>query len=250
MTEDLSVLTRPASPPDQVLAYGADIDQVAELRFGGEGAVKLPLLVVVHGGFWRQQYDRKHAASMAAAFAALGWTVVTVEYRRIPGNPDASLQDVVRAVQVLPALPALIAQHNGKVIMIGHSAGGHLALYTAGKYLLPALHGVLALAPVADLRLAHALRLGNGAVRDFLGVEAIERPGADPKLLGTPPVLVTIVHGVEDAVVPQAISESYLAAYPKTRLVRLQGSGHFALIDPLSTAWPTVVAELQRLCEQ
>ena len=245
MIEDLSVLTRPVRAPDHVLKYGDGADQLADVWHGGHDAEQRPLVMLLHGGFWRPQYDRSESASMAVALADAGWTVASAEYRRIPGDPDASLQDAAAA---LATLPGRIAQHNGRVIMIGNSAGGHLALWLAAQGASTALHGVIALAPIADLALAHADNLGRGAVRDFLGVEPALRADADPRLLPSPAVALTVIHGAADAVVPPAVSESYVAAHSTTRYVKLAGAGHFALIDPLSAAWPTVVRALERLC--
>lgn len=243
MTEDLSVLTRKANPPDLTIAYGSEPDQVADVRYGQSGA-QLPLVVLIHGGFWKPQYDREHAEAMSSALAAAGWTVLTLEYRRIPGRPDATLQDIAAALEVLPAM---VEQHNGKLLLVGHSAGGHLALWAAVTCATPALQGVLALAPAADLRLAHALNLGDGAVRGFLGVDPAERPDADPLQLPAPKVAVTIVQGGADAIVPPAIAASYCAAFPKTRLAQLPDSAHFAVIDPLSSAWAAITGELRKL---
>jgi acetyl esterase/lipase len=242
--EDLSVLTRKAAPPDQTLAYGEHADQVADVRFGSTGAT-LPLLVLIHGGFWKPQYDREHAEAMSSALAKAGWTVLTLEYRRIPGEPDATLDDITSA---LTCLPAKVTQHNGKVLLIGHSAGGHLVLWAAARLSLGDLQGVVALAPAADLQLAHALHLGDGAVRGFLGVEPQERPEADPMQLPAPSVPVTIIQGGEDDVVPPSVPASYCASFPRTQLVELAECGHFAVIDPLSNAWPVVVRELKALC--
>lgn len=244
MTEDLSVLTRAAPPPDEVVAYGAEIDQVADVRFGGPRAVQRPLVLVVHGGFWRPQYDRVQTGPMAAALAVAGWTVASVGYRRIPGAPDTTVGDMADALE---RLPSRITQHNGRVVVIGHSAGGHLALLAATKYASPSLLGALALAPAADLRLAHQRALGGGAVMAFLGAGPEDRADLDPRQLDAPTVATTLVHGDDDAVVPLEISESYLAVHRNVRLVRLGGCGHFALIDPLSAQWPGIVSELERL---
>jgi len=246
LIDDDSVLSRPASPPDAQIAYGSGSDEIADLRFGGERAAQRPLVVLVHGGFWRPAYDRTHTGPMAQALAAAGWTVVSPEYRRIPGNPDATLRDVRSALEVLPA-KVDGRRHNGHVVVIGHSAGGHLALWAAAAGLKAPLQGVLALAPVADLRLAEELRLGGGAVGAFLGVRAESRAELDPRRMSSPSVSTTIVQGEEDAVVPPAIAESFVAAHPKVRLVRIQAAGHYALIDPLSAAWPVVLEELGRL---
>ena len=244
MTEDLSVLTRAAPPPDEVVAYSDEIDQVADVRFGGSRAVQRPLVLVVHGGFWRPQYDRVQTGPMAAALAEAGWTVASIGYRRIPGAPDATVGDMAHALE---RLPSRIKQHNGRVVVIGHSAGGHLALLAATKYATSSLLGVLALAPAADLRLAHQRALGDGAVAAFLGTSPEARADLDPQQLGAPTVVTTLVHGDEDSVVPLEISQSYLAMHGNARLVRLEGCGHFALIDPLSTQWTRVVGELERL---
>ena len=189
MIEDLSILTRKGLPPDLTIAYGSDPDQVADVRYGQRGA-DLPLVVLIHGGFWKPQYDRTHSEAMASALAAAGWTVLTLEYRRIPGQPNCTLQDIATALE---KLPAMVEQHNGKAILVGHSAGGHLALWAAAKCIAQAnagytLHGVLGLAPAADLRLAHALHLGDGAVHTFLGTDPAARPDVDPMQLPAPTV--------------------------------------------------------------
>lgn len=243
--EDLSVLTRKGTPPDLTLAYGSDADQIADIRYGRRGA-QLPLVVLIHGGFWKPQYDRAHAEAWSSALAAAGWTVLTLEYRRIPGQPDATLQDIAAALETLPGR---VKQHNGCIVLTGHSAGGHLVLWAAVKCTTPALQGVLALAPAADLRLAHALQLGDGAVMRFLGTDPDTRPDADPMQLPAPTVAVTIVQGGADEVVPPAVAASYCAAFARTRLVELPDSGHFAVIDPLSSAWQTVVEELRRVSD-
>lgn len=243
MIEDLSILSRKASPPDLTVSYGSDPSQVGDVRYGQDGA-QLPLLVLVHGGFWKPENDRAHAEAMSSALAAAGWTVLTLEYRRIPGQPYATLKDIAVALGVLPAM---VDQHNGTLLLTGHSAGGHLVLWAAACCVTPAMRGVLALAPAADLRLAHKLRLGDGAVGNFLGTDPVARPDADPLQLPAPAIAVTIIQGGADSVVPPAMAASYATVFPKTRLVELADSGHFAVIDPLSSAWPTVVTELRKL---
>ena len=203
--------------------------------------------MLIHGGFWRPAYDRAHLGPMSDALAGAGWTVATMEYRRVPGKPDLTLEDVSRAAK---ALPALVGEHNGKAILIGHSAGGHLALWAGATGGGPSLAGVLALAPAADLQLAQQLNLGDGAVPAFLGVAAQTRRDVDPTLLPSPRIPVTIAHGEMDETVPLEVSQSYAAAHPDTRLVPLPGSGHFALIDPLSPVWARVVAEVAALTSQ
>ncbi len=243
MVEDSSILSLKGSPPDLTMAYGSEPDQVADIRYGKHGDA-LPLVVLIHGGFWKPAYDRAHLEAMSTALAAAGWTVLTVEYRRIPGKPDATLQDITTALQ---SLPEKVKHHNGKIVLIGHSAGGHLALWAAAQGIFPALQGVVALAPVADLRLADKLQLGGDAVRRFLGADPKERPDVDPMQLPAPTVAVTIIQGNNDDEVPSTVAVSYHAIFPNTHLVSLPDTDHYALIDPRSSAWQTVLDALRKL---
>jgi acetyl esterase/lipase len=242
--DDESVLTRAATPPDEVVAYGAGPDQIADLRYGGERALARPLVMIIHGGFWRPKYDRVHAGPMAVALAQDGWTVANTEYRRVPHHPNLTIEDIALALQTLPRK---VARHDGRAIVIGHSAGGHLALWAASRRPAPELHGALALAPAADLQLAHDLNLSDGAAFAFLGEEPKARTDLDPKRMPSPAIGTTLVHGDADDIVPLSLSESYLKSHPGMRLVKLRGAGHFGVIDPLSPVWPVVVGELDRL---
>lgn len=244
MPEDESVLSRGARAPDLTIAYGAGPGRIMEVRFGRGGELR-PLVLIIHGGFWRPDIDRKHARPLADALAAAGWTVVLPEYSRVPGDPEVTLADVTL---VLGETAGRIAAHNGQVVVLGHSAGGHLALWAAAARVCPTLIGTLALSPVADLRLAQKLDLGDGAVSRFLGCEAASRPDLDPVRMAAPVTATTLVHGIDDSTVPLAVSESYLAAQaaaqPAVRLLPVAGAGHYALIDPRAPAWPTVMAQL------
>ena len=244
VVEDESVLSRPARAPEITVAYGTEPEQIADIRYGKNAPEHRPLVVLIHGGFWRPAYDRRHTGPMSAALADAGWTVATIEYRRVPGKPDLTLQDVSRAVETLPSL---VKRHNGNVVLIGHSAGGHLVLFAAASLENSSIAGVLALAPVADLQLSQQRELGNGAVLAFLGLDAKERKDADPKLLPSPQARVVIVHGALDEIVPLEISRSYVASHPRARLAEVAGAGHFAVIDPASAAWPQFTRELSAL---
>lgn len=228
--EDRSVLTRAARPPDATWRYGPLADHVAD-RYEADGG-RVPLLLV-HGGFWRPEYDRTHLRPLAVALADRGHPVLSLEYRRVPGDPDAAVADVLAAEAALPWPEAVV---------VGHSAGGHLALLLAHRRRRPCL----ALAPVADLAHAEASDLDSGGVPDFLGGPAAGRPDLDPARLGPAAAPVTVLHGEVDAPVPVSVSHSYARA-SGARLVLLPGHGHFALIDPTSDAWPALLAELDRL---
>lgn len=211
--EDRSVLTREAPEPN------------ADLYLGGG-----PLVLLIHGGFWRPDYDRIHVRPMASGLRDHGWDVASIEYTRIPGLPDATMHDIHLAVTRLK--PSVI---------VGHSAGGHLALWASATLGIPAV----ALAPVADLQLGERLNLDAGAVRDFLGCPASQRPDLDPVLLDDPGAV--LIHGSQDTIVPIGLSESYVGTHSTSRLVALPDNAHFELIDPRSNAWPIVIHELERL---
>ncbi|MGH3464298.1 MAG: alpha/beta hydrolase family protein [Kribbellaceae bacterium] len=242
MTEDRSVLSRTAPDPDTVLAYGNHADQVVDIWYGDPGRA---LVVLLHGGFWRPEFDRRHLRPMALALRDLGFAVAAVEYRREPGRPDLTTGDVRQALESVPDL--LETRH--EAVVAGHSAGGHLALWALARP-LDRVRGVLALAPVADLVAAEQLDLDGGAAVAFLGTAAADRPDLDPARLPTPQVPVTVVHGTADGRVPYAMTESYTANRPGVRVVTLDGVDHFALIDPVGPAWPQVVDELERLSHE
>jgi acetyl esterase/lipase len=259
--ENRGVLSRWAPAPDLTVAYGSDPDQVADVRFPAEGG-PAPLVLLWHGGFWRPQWDRAHVGPMAADLAGQEFAVATVEYRRT-GWP-ATLTDVATAVDAVPALIEQAAPgriDHQLIVHVGHSAGGHLALWAALRGRLPAgapgraehvprMAGVVALAPVADLTDAYRLNLDGGAVEAFLGGGPDEVPdryaAADPAALAAPDAPVVMIHGDADNRVPVEMSRRYAAA-TGARLVELAGTDHFALIDPESAAWPLVLAALVEL---
>jgi acetyl esterase/lipase len=248
MSESRDVLSRPAPPPDVVLRYGADPDHVVDLRLPRNPARRL--IVFLHGGFWRAAWDRTHTGPLASDLAARGYAVACVEYRRVgqPGGGWPGTFDDVRAA--LAALPDLVRPHVDPAgyVLAGHSAGGQLAL----------LHGaragaVLALAPVADLASAFPLKLDDDAVGDLLGGGPLDVPDrydrADPARQPALTVPVTIVHGDADVIVPADLSRRYAATRTWCRLEVLPGVGHFDIIDPLSSAWLTVLAAFAQLTD-
>ena len=196
-------------------------------------------LVMLHGGFWGQAYDRTHLRSYAAHRADAGWAVVTPEYRRVGGDggwPE-TFDDVRELARQLPELLGEAAPDTaGKpIVLSGHSAGGHLALWLAAAEPPAGLASVLALAPVANLRAAHEDRLGGDAALALMRVPPEVDPprwlAADPTRLPAPAVPVTIFHGRRDTVVPVGQSYGYRVRHPGTRLVVFD-CAHFELIDP------------------
>jgi acetyl esterase/lipase len=243
------VLTRPASPPDTVLRYGPRADQIADLRLPPRtrGA---PLVVLLHGGFWRNTWDRTHTRPMADGLVDAGVAVITPEYARTGngGGWPVTFDDVALAVAAAPSLVAAAAAGSvdpTRTVLVGHSAGGQLALWCASQGLPAEYAGVVALAPVADLTEAFRLDLDGGAVVELMGGGPRELPDrydlVDPCRLAAPAVPVVILHGTDDVAVPTGLSER-CAARSRARLQLLPDVDHFGLIDPRSTAWPAVLA--------
>lgn len=258
-TDPRAVLTRPAPPPDATVRYGDHPEQVADLR-RPRGGPPQPLVVVIHGGFWRAEYDRAHTGPLAADLAARGYPVAQLEYRRTGqagGGWPGTLNDIAAGTVALPALVAAALPDLDRAaaeppILLGHSAGGHLALWCATT--TPA-RGVLALAPVADLAEAHRLDLDGGAVSALLGGGPDTVPEryeeADPSRRVPPPTRTVVIHGALDLQVPVEMSRRYVAAARAVgadmQLVELPEAEHFALIDPASPAWPQVTDGLRSL---
>jgi acetyl esterase/lipase len=251
------VLSRPAPEPDFTLRYGEHPDHVADVRL--PAVPNAPLVLFVHGGFWRHEWDRAHVGPLAADLAARGYAVATIEFRRTgaPGGGwPGTFSDVAAAAVAVPDQLAKEVAHRGllpvsvdRPIMAGHSAGGHLALWYA-SVAPDAVGAVVALAPVADLARAYELDLDDGAVADLLGggpVSAVEAyRSADPMRNLPSGVRTVIVHGVLDDIVPVELSRDFCRAARRagddTTLVELAGVEHFGVIDPRSAAWPAVLA--------
>jgi acetyl esterase/lipase len=243
--DDLDVWAAERTGPVETLAYGEHEDQVVELRRPEESG-DAPLVLVLHGGFWRHAFTRQTTSALAIALSAAGHPTANVEYRRLgPGAYRAMLDDVARARERLAEFDAAIA--------VGHSAGGHLGLWLAAQ---GGVHAAVALGGVCDLADAAAAGLGGGAVAELLGGTPAEAPAAyaeaDPASrlpLGRCQVLL---HGTRDDRVPVDHARRYAAraaaAGDDCRLVELD-TDHFAPIDPRSAVWPTLaetVASLAR----
>jgi acetyl esterase/lipase len=216
--------------------YGADASQVAELF---EPERRVGVAVVLHGGFWRDRYDRHLMDALCVDLASRGWAAWNLEYRRLGsgGGWPATFDDVATGIDSLAGRDALA---------IGHSAGGHLALLAAASGLVSR---AVAQAGVCDLAVAFRLGLSGGVVGELLG-GAPEARAADYALaspserlpLGVPQLLV---HGEDDAIVPVSMSREYeraaRAAGDDVELVALPGVGHFEHLDPASEAWRAVL---------
>jgi acetyl esterase/lipase len=253
----------PAAGGPVEIRYGDDESQIAELHLPA-GTAKVPVAVVIHGGFWMSGYGMELATPLAEDLAKQGIAGYAIEYRRVGngGGWPATFEDVAAAIDKLAEQPRVDLS---KVVAVGHSAGGHLAVWAASRAGLPKdapgaaprvlLKGAVSQAGVLDLVNAYDEQVGGDAVPSFLG----GTPTEDRKRydLASPyqrlplKVPVAMVHGTRDGQVPIEQSRRYLAAATKAgdevKLTEIPHIGHFELINPDHQAWWTCRAETQRL---
>jgi acetyl esterase/lipase len=226
------------------IAYGPERSQYGEL-FSPGGRGPHPVAVVIHGGFWKARYGRRLMHEVCGDLAARGWAAWNLEYRRLGagGGWPQTLEDVAAGVDHLAHLDGLDL---GRVVGVGHSAGGHLAVWAAGRRGARVPIGrAVGQAGVLDLRLGHELRLSNGIVERFMGGSPEEVPDryahASPaeRLPVGVPMLLT--HGALDEDVPPVMSERFAAAARASgdacELAMFETEGHMGHIDPASPMW-------------
>lgn len=265
----------PVPPPGEHIAYGVEPLQFGELRIP-KGRGPFPVAVIIHGGCWLKQYDLKHAAREATALTALGIATWTIEYRRADdfgGGWPGTFEDVAHATDYVAQLGARYPLDLKRIVLIGHSAGGQLALWLASRAhnmsaapnpdSMPlAVRGVVLLAGITDLRTfgARSGRCG-GAVATLLGgspaAQTARYDAVSPVELLPLGVPVRLVHGTADKSVPVQQSQDYTAraraAGDDVKSSIIPDAGHFDLLEPGTTAWPAVtraVRDLLRMNQQ
>lgn len=246
--------------------YGEDPSQWGELFLPEvpDGGAHRGVAVVIHGGYWRSKYGAELGEPLALDLAAHGMAAWNLEYRRAGngGGWPQTFQDILAGIDKLQDLAGPHALDLAHVVALAHSAGGHLAVWAAGRDRLAQLGleaehrematkddgvrltGVVSQSGVLDLAEAEKLNLSDGAVANFLGGPPSEFPGryryADPMAALPLDVPVYAVHATEDGDVPLAMSTSYVEAGRSgpvpARLVTVPGD-HYALIDPGSQAY-------------
>ena len=257
--QDLMALTPTES--DHTLHYGRGESQFGQLRVP-ESDSPHPVVVIIHGGCWMGEYDLNHISPLASAITELGFATWSLEYRRI-GNPGGgwpgTFLDIADGVDYLHELSTdfhLDLQH---VLVLGHSAGGHLALWAAARLQLPPespvyrasplpVQGVISLAGITDLSgLEFQKGCGDSALK-LMGGSREEYPiryaHASPLDLLPFHVPQILIQGKQDRIVSFKGAELYRTrAYTegdRCSLVLLEDSGHFELVHPGSSAWKTV----------
>jgi len=256
MSDD--ILSQPPPPFDLRATYGSDPNQFIELRVPKTGKSPYPCVLNIHGGFWRAKYNLDHAGHLCAALSARGIATANVEYRRV-GDPGGAwpgtFDDIRTAYRFLQQGAKKYGLAPGQFVVMGHSAGGQLALCLAAHE--SSVTRVVSLAGVCDLQRAYQLHLSNDAVVEFMRGTPSEVPDhyreADPMK-----VSVTaeqwLIHGTADDIVPVDFSRAYVAAKQglsveqgkRVHLLAIHDAGHFDLIDPHSKAWTQVEQAILR----
>jgi acetyl esterase/lipase len=259
MARDILAVSAP--PTDARISYGADPLQFGDLRLP-EGAGPHPVVVYVHGGYWRARYDLTHAGHACAALTARGVATWNLEYRRLGnagGGWPGTFLDVAAGADYVRELARRYPLDLSRVIVAGHSAGGQLACWLAARHRLSAssplyaadpltVRAALALAGVLDLARAWELRLSENVTEQFLGGTPRQVPeryaSASPYELLPLGVRQTLIHGTADDSVPYELSQRYAAEAERrgdnVTLLTLPGAGHFGIVDPEAAEWPIV----------
>lgn len=262
---DLSA--RPREKPDVTIAYGDDAMQKIDL-WRPSGAGPHPVVVMVHGGCWQTSIaDRRLMDWAAADLRDQGIAVWNIDYRGVDrdgGGYPGTFADVAAAADRLAIDGPKLGLKIDRVVAVGHSAGGHLALWLAGRARLPATSPLRSATP---LPIAHVISLGglpdlaateaspeNGCGTDIVG-RLVGRDRVDrfadtsvPRLLplGVPQELI---HGRDDRIIPHALATGYLeqarTAGDPVRLQMIADTGHVELIAPGSAAWTETVRRIR-----
>ena len=263
--DDLASFGNP--PADVRIPYGDDQFQFADLRLP-EGPGPHPVIILIHGGCWLAEYDIVHSGKLAEGFANNGIATWSLEYRRIGNKGGAwpgTFQDIGKGADHLLKVANKYSLDTNRIIVSGHSAGGHLALWLAARKQFSnsrlfssenpvPLKGVLALAPAADLAYLHE----SGACDDVVDklMEGSPQTYPDryaqasiPELvpLGIPQILVIGRYDEDWRKVGYRYLEVARAAGDQVDEIDAPESGHFEMIDPDSTTWPSVLGAAREL---
>lgn len=282
----MDLLSRPAPRADLRLHYGPGPEQIGDLwipeipglphQLPPTAATRLPVVVFFHGGWWKSAYDLAYGGHLCAAFKAAGMACWSVEYRRVGetgGGWPATFQDAAAGLDHVAMLAETYPLDLTRVITVGHSAGGHLAFWVAGRHhidraselYLPqprvALRGAIALAGAVDLRLTIDLAGDLGFAHDRQ--EVYNLMGGTPKqhperyAAGNPGDLLPLgvpqhlIQGTADDQIPPELPERWSALArgrgDRVSVSLVPGAEHLDVADPESAAWPTVMAAMRQM---
>jgi acetyl esterase/lipase len=264
------LLARPRAAADQHVAYGPEPLQFGELWLP-KSPGRHPVVILIHGGCWRADLPGTELMDyMAQALRAEGKAVWNIDYRRVGGpggGYPGTFADVAQGVDRLSALAGPNHLDLTHVVVVGHSAGGQLAMWTAARPKLPKssplysdkplkVRAAISLAGINDLAAFRAdgpAACGGPSVIDGL-VGAPDATGRDIYADTSPPRLLpigvpqTVISGALDPIVPSRFGAAYAAqaqaAGDKVEALTIPDAGHFELIDPTSAAWPAIKARI------
>jgi acetyl esterase/lipase len=256
-------MAQPRHAPDVVVHYGSSPAQVAEL-FLPKGRGRHPVVVLLHGGCFLKAFEGlAQTSGIAADLAGRGFAVWNVDYRKLgeagAGYPG-TFQDVAAAIDRLRVEGPRRNLDLSRVVALGHSAGGHLALWAASRAKIPSaslLHtpdplpigAVISLAGIGDLERqgdVFGLPCGADTLPRLVDLAHRRAPYADtsPAALLPSPAKVVMVHGVFDSVMPPYTGLAYVElvrkAGGKAEMVTIPDSGHFDVVIPTTAAWREV----------
>ncbi|MFX0538520.1 alpha/beta hydrolase family protein [Ornithinimicrobium sp. Y1847] len=252
---DRSILDHPELPPGRVVRRGPLPHQVHEV-FGDPISARA-WVVLIHGGFWRAEWDRTHLRPLAKALSESGYAVALLEYVRAGmagGGWPGTFEDVAEGLAAVRTENADLGRGDTPVVLVGHSAGGHLAAWLLHRPEAVGVRGAVSLAGCLDLHLVAELGLDDGAAELLMGAAPDTQPArweaADPARRGETPYGMGVVHGDADEWVPIEVSRSWWRACARPgrdRMRELAGVGHFALIDPTAAAYEVLIEEIEAL---
>jgi acetyl esterase/lipase len=255
-----------APPADHRVAYGTDPSQFGELRLP-TGRGPFPVIEIIHGGCWLSEYDLGYTGAMAAALVGQGYAVWSIEFRRV-GNPGGgwpgTFLDVAAATDHLRDLAKEFPLDTARIVAVGHSAGGQLALWLAARASMPKgsplatagpmrVAGVVSLEGITDLRTYGAITTGcNAAVNQVMGGTPAQYPERYAQLspielvpLGVPVRLLT---GDLDQTVKRdqatTFADKARAAGDNVEWIAVPRAGHFDVASPQTPAWAQVLSAI------
>ena len=246
----IDLLTAHITMPHEIYSYGDDPGELIDVRVADVQGLA-PVAVVVHGGFWRDVWKRDTMAPLCAAIAQLGWSTVNVEYVRGRGSYPQAIDDVARALEWVRDNADTYHFDTKRIVVIGHSAGGYLALKAA--HADKALAGVIALAPVTDLTAISLARPDDDPAEAFIGRDRDTDPAMweEASLSGDPLVPVHLIHGEDDDTVVPSHTVNYVSDHAgMASRTMVEDVDHMGIIDPLRDGLDAIYASLRTFSER